>query len=183
MSASRRSPPTTCGIGDDLKIRWDIAFFQMMLETGNLTFKGDVSAKQNNFAGMGATGNHVPGESFPDVATGVKAHLQHLLLYAGVHLDNPVAERTRKVQEWGVLHRMAEIALRTDQLRGTRQAVGADVAPLCPRHFGNRRSLLRQPLQKPRSEPRAAGARQARLGPGEVEAGGPESGYGRRYGG
>jgi hypothetical protein len=90
-------------IGDDLKIRWDIAFFQMMLETGNLTFKGDVSAKQNNFAGMGATGHHVPGESFPDVATGVKAHLQHLLLYAGVHLDNPVAERTRKVQEWGVL--------------------------------------------------------------------------------
>jgi hypothetical protein len=90
-------------IGDELKIRWDIAFFQMMLETGNLTFKGDVKANQNNFAGLGATGNHVPGESFPDVATGVKAHLQHLLLYAGEHLDNPVAERTRKVQEWGVL--------------------------------------------------------------------------------
>ena len=90
-------------IGNELKIRWDIAFFQMMLETGNLTFKGDVSSKQNNFAGMGATGNHVPGESFPDVATGVKAHLQHLLMYAGEHIDNPVAERTRKVQEWGVL--------------------------------------------------------------------------------
>ena len=53
--------------------------------------------------GLGATGRHVPGESFPDVATGVTAHLQHLLLYAGEHLDNPVAERTRKVQEWGVL--------------------------------------------------------------------------------
>ena len=90
-------------IGDELKIRWDIAFFQMMLETGNLTFKGDVSATQNNFAGMGATGKHVPGESFPDVATGVKAHLQHLLMYAGEHIDDPVAERTRKVQEWGVL--------------------------------------------------------------------------------
>jgi hypothetical protein len=90
-------------IGDELQIRWDIAFFQMLLETGNLTFKGDVKASQNNFAGLGATGNHVPGESFPDVATGVKAHLQHLLLYAGEHLDNPVAERTRKVQEWGVL--------------------------------------------------------------------------------
>jgi len=90
-------------IGDDLKMRWDIAFFQMMLETGNLSFKGDVSASQNNFAGLGATGRHVPGESFPDVATGVKAHLQHLLMYAGVHLDNPVAERTRKVQEWGIL--------------------------------------------------------------------------------
>jgi hypothetical protein len=90
-------------VGEELKIRWDIAFFQMMLETGNLTFTGDVSATQNNFAGLGATGKHVPGESFPDVATGVKAHLQHLLLYAGEHLDNPVAERTRKVQEWGVL--------------------------------------------------------------------------------
>jgi len=90
-------------IGDELKIRWDIAFFQMLLETGNLTFKGDVKSNQNNFAGLGATGKHVPGESFPDVATGVKAHLQHLLLYAGEHLDNPVAERTRKVQEWGVL--------------------------------------------------------------------------------
>ncbi|WP_245256609.1 glucosaminidase domain-containing protein [Hyphomicrobium denitrificans] len=90
-------------IGDELKIRWDIAFFQMLLETGNLTFKGDVKSNQNNFAGLGATGKHVPGESFADVATGVKAHLQHLLLYAGEHLDDPVAERTRKVQEWGVL--------------------------------------------------------------------------------
>jgi hypothetical protein len=90
-------------IGNELNIRWDIAFFQMMLETGNLSFTGDVSASQNNFAGLGATGRHVPGESFPDVATGVKAHLQHLLLYAGVHLDHPVAERTRKVQEWGIL--------------------------------------------------------------------------------
>ncbi|MFT3731603.1 MAG: glucosaminidase domain-containing protein [Hyphomicrobium sp.] len=90
-------------IGNELKIRWDIAFFQMMLETGNLTFKGDVQPQQNNFAGMGATGNHVPGESFPNVATGVKAHLQHLLMYAGEHIDDPVAERTRKVQEWGIL--------------------------------------------------------------------------------
>lgn len=89
--------------GDELKLRWDIAFFQMLLETGNLKFTGDVSSKQNNFAGLGATGRKEPGESFPDVETGVKAHLQHLLLYAGEHLDNPVADRTRKVQEWGVL--------------------------------------------------------------------------------
>lgn len=90
-------------IGEELGIRWDMAFFQMLLETGNLTFTGDVSPSQNNFAGLGATGKKEPGESFPDVATGVKAHLQHLLLYAGETLDNPVAERTRKVQEWGVL--------------------------------------------------------------------------------
>ncbi len=90
-------------IGDEVGIRWDTAFFQMMLETGNLTFKGDVSISQNNFAGLGATGRKQPGETFPDVATGVKAHLQHLLLYAGETVESPVAERTRKVQEWGVL--------------------------------------------------------------------------------
>ncbi|MEQ1651035.1 MAG: hypothetical protein ABL897_00955, partial [Hyphomicrobium sp.] len=90
-------------IGDELQIRWDTAFFQMLLETGNLTFSGDVSSSQNNFAGLGATGKKEPGETFADVPTGVKAHLQHLLMYAGEKLDNPVAERTRKVQEWGVL--------------------------------------------------------------------------------
>ncbi|MEQ1669914.1 MAG: glucosaminidase domain-containing protein [Hyphomicrobium sp.] len=90
-------------VGGELQIRWDTAFFQMLLETGNLTFTGDVSPDQNNFAGLGATGKKEPGETFPDVATGVKAHLQHLLMYSGEKLDNPVAERTRKVQEWGVL--------------------------------------------------------------------------------
>ena len=90
-------------VGEELGIRWDTAFFQMLLETGNLTFTGDVDVSQNNFAGLGATGKHESGETFPDVATGVKAHLQHLLMYSGEKIDNPVAERTRKVQEWGVL--------------------------------------------------------------------------------
>ena len=90
-------------IGDELGIRWDYAFFQMLLETGSLKFTGDVSVDQNNFAGLGATGRKNPGEAFADVPTGVKAHLQHLLLYAGEHIDDPIAERTRKVQEWDVL--------------------------------------------------------------------------------
>lgn len=90
-------------LGTELGIRWDTAFFQMLLETGNLKFGGDVSPQQNNFAGLGATGNGAPGESFPDVKTGVKAHLQHLLMYSGQTIENPVAERTRNVQEWGVL--------------------------------------------------------------------------------
>lgn len=89
--------------GEDLSLRWDIAFFQMILETGNLTFTGDVKPKQNNFAGLGATGNGEPGESFKDVTTGVRAHLEHLVMYTGQRVENPVAERTRKVQEWGVL--------------------------------------------------------------------------------
>ena len=90
-------------IGGELQVRWDTAFFQMLLETGNLTFTGDVSPNQNNFAGLGATGKKEPGESFPDVPTGVKAHLQHPLMYSGETIDDAVAERTRKVQEWGVL--------------------------------------------------------------------------------
>ena len=89
--------------GEDLGMRWDIAYFQMLVETGSLKFGGDVKPAQNNFAGLGATGNGERGESFKDVTTGVRAHLEHLLMYTGEKIVNPVAERTRKVQEWGVL--------------------------------------------------------------------------------
>jgi hypothetical protein len=98
--------------GERLGLRWDYTFYQMLLETGYLNYRGDhgrrgdVSASQNNFAGLGATGRGNPGESFPDVATGVLAHLQHVLLYSGEVIENPVAERTRKVQEWGILKSM-----------------------------------------------------------------------------
>jgi len=89
--------------GEELNIRWDFAFFQMLLETNALKFTGDVSSSQNNFAGLGATGGGVKGESFTNVSEGVRAHLEHLLIYAGVRVDNPVAERTRKVQSWNIL--------------------------------------------------------------------------------
>lgn len=89
--------------GEALGLRWDVAFFQMILETGALSYKGDVRADQNNFAGLGASGGGAHGERFADISSGVKAHLQHLLMYSGDHIDDPVADRTRKVQEWGVL--------------------------------------------------------------------------------
>jgi hypothetical protein len=89
--------------GEEIGLRWDVAFFQMVVETGSLKFGGDVKPAQNNFAGLGATGNGERGETFKDVATGVRAHLEHLAMYSGEKLANPVAERTRKVQEWGVL--------------------------------------------------------------------------------
>ena len=72
--------------GEALGIRWDYAFFQMVVETGYHTFersrgrRGDVRPAQNNFAGLGASGRGVRGESFPDVSTGVLAHLQHVLM-------------------------------------------------------------------------------------------------------
>lgn len=94
--------------GELYGVRWDFAFYQMLIETGSLTYwrgnrAGDVRPEQNNFAGLGATGNGVRGESFKDIETGVRAHLEHVLLYAGRPVDNPVAERTRKVREWRVL--------------------------------------------------------------------------------
>src|SRR6185503_18485649 len=47
--------------GDALGIRWDYAFYQMLLETNYLSYKtgsgrwGDVDPRQNNFAGIGTT--------------------------------------------------------------------------------------------------------------------------------
>jgi hypothetical protein len=94
--------------GEELGVRWDIAFYQMIVETGALSYwrgnrRGDVRPEQNNFAGLGASGNGVHGESFKDVETGVRAHIEHVLLYAGHPVADPVAERTRKVREWRVL--------------------------------------------------------------------------------
>ena len=89
--------------GEQLRLRWDYAFFQMLVETGNLTFTGDVRPAQNNFAGLGATGKGEPGERFESVSKGVRAHLEHVLMYSGEPIAEPVAERTRKVQEWGIL--------------------------------------------------------------------------------
>ncbi len=96
-------------LGEQMGMRWDYAFYQMMLETGSLSYTrdgkkpGDVKPRQNNFAGLGATGKGAPGETFASIEDGVKAHLQHLLMYSGERVEAPVAERTRKVQEWGVL--------------------------------------------------------------------------------
>lgn len=85
-------------------VRWDYAFFQMVVETNYLQFKrgdghpGDVKPRQNNFAGIGTTGGGVPGDSYPDVKTGVLAHIQHLVAYSGERLAQPVAPRTQLKQ-------------------------------------------------------------------------------------
>jgi len=89
--------------GEALNVRWDYAFFQMLLETGYLAYGGDVKPEQNNFAGLGATGKGARGESFKDISAGARAHIEHLVMYSGDRVENPVAERTRNVQEWGVL--------------------------------------------------------------------------------
>lgn len=63
-------------------VKPEVAFAQTMKETGFLQFGGDVSIGQFNFAGLGTTGNGVPGNSFPDVRTGIRAQIQHLKAYA-----------------------------------------------------------------------------------------------------
>jgi hypothetical protein len=91
--------------GEAWHVRWDYAFFQMALETNYLKFRrgdgkrGDVHEKQNNFAGLGATGGGVPGERFKDIKTGVLAQIQHLVAYSGERLAQPVAERTQLKQD------------------------------------------------------------------------------------
>jgi hypothetical protein len=109
---NRRLSPRFERIADDYRrhgetwnVRWDYAFFQMALETNFLTYRrgngawGDVNPKQNNFAGLGTTGGGVPGDSYPDVSTGVLAQIQHLVVYSGQRLANPVGHRTRLKQD------------------------------------------------------------------------------------
>ncbi len=91
--------------GNAWNVRWDYAFFQMAIETNYLKFRradgrrGDVHEKQNNFAGIGATGRGVPGDRFPDIKTGVHAQIQHLVAYSGERLADPVAPRTQLKQD------------------------------------------------------------------------------------
>lgn len=91
--------------GEAWAVRWDYAFFQMAIETNFLTYRqpngrmGDVNPRQNNFAGIGTTGGGVPGDSFPDVSTGVLGQIQHLVVYSGEWVDRPVAQRTALKQQ------------------------------------------------------------------------------------
>ena len=63
-------------------IRPEVAFCQTMKETGFLQFGHDVKPDQCNFAGLGATGNGVAGNSFASVREGIRAQIQHLNAYA-----------------------------------------------------------------------------------------------------
>ena len=74
-------------------VRAEVVFAQAMLETAWLQFGGDVHVEQFNFAGIGATGGGVPGNSFADVRTGLRAQVQHLKAYASTAaLNNPCVD-------------------------------------------------------------------------------------------
>ena len=90
----KRNPQTklNCSVEDIVRyyyeeagregIRPDVALCQALTETGFFAYGGDVSPKQNNFCGLGATGNREPGASFATPQLGVRAHIQHLMAYA-----------------------------------------------------------------------------------------------------
>lgn len=63
-------------------VRADIALCQALKETGFFAYGGDVVPEQNNYCGLGATGNKVKGAYFKTPQEGVRAHIQHLLAYA-----------------------------------------------------------------------------------------------------
>ena len=63
-------------------VRPDIALCQAIKETGCWAYGGDVTPEQNNYCGLGATGKKNPGASFATPQLGVRAHIQHLMVYA-----------------------------------------------------------------------------------------------------
>lgn len=86
----------------DEGVNHDIAFCQMTLETGFLKYGGSVKRSQNNFCGLGATGSTVSGEVFPDIRTGVRAHIQHLKAYASKEdINKPCVDRRYKYVKRG----------------------------------------------------------------------------------
>ena len=95
--------------GEMLGVRWDFAFYQMIIETGALSYwrgnrHGDVKPTQNNFAGLGATGERRAGrELHRHRRRACAPTLSTCCLYAGRPVDNPIADRTRNVRDWGVL--------------------------------------------------------------------------------
>jgi hypothetical protein len=71
-------------------VNHDIAFSQMCLETGYLSFGGLVTSEMNNYAGIGSLGPEAIGERFPSPRIGVRAQIQHLKAYA---TDAPLKQK------------------------------------------------------------------------------------------
>ena len=77
-------------------VRPEVVYAQAMLETGWLSYQGGSdSVTQYNFAGLGTVGDGNPGNSFPDVRTGIRAQVQHLKAYACMDALNNACVDTR----------------------------------------------------------------------------------------
>lgn len=69
-------------------VKPEVVFGQSMNETGYLKFGGDLKPEQFNFAGLGATGGGVAGNSYESVQIGLRAQVQHLKAYASTETLN-----------------------------------------------------------------------------------------------
>ncbi|MDR1230604.1 MAG: glucosaminidase domain-containing protein [Spirochaetaceae bacterium] len=90
----------------------DIAFAQMCIETGFLSFRGQVTPDMNNFAGLGTTGEPgVKGERFPTPQIGVRAQIQHLKAYATAEpLNGKLVDTRYKWVKYGSAPTIADLA-------------------------------------------------------------------------
>lgn len=70
--------------GAKLGVRFDVAFAQSVIETGYFSFPsfGQLTNKDNNFAGIGACDTCAHGWTFPTADTGVEAQLELLREFA-----------------------------------------------------------------------------------------------------
>ena len=74
-------------------VRLIVAIAQMILETNFLLFSGSVRAIQYNYAGLGAVAVAHPGLAFPNMRTGIAAHVQHMKAYADAEpLSTPIVD-------------------------------------------------------------------------------------------
>lgn len=62
-------------------VNYALAFCQMCLETGYLRFGNLVTPEMHNYCGLGAMDAEHPGEMFPTMQLGIRAHIQHLQAY------------------------------------------------------------------------------------------------------
>lgn len=111
------APKLTCSVEDIVRyyyeegaregIRGDIALCQALKETGFFAYGGDVDPAQNNYCGLGATGNGVKGAAFDNARLGARAHIQHLLAYAttrrpSVDVIDPRYEIVQEVRRYKI---------------------------------------------------------------------------------
>jgi hypothetical protein len=95
-------------------IRPDLAFAQALHETGNFRYGGDVISLQNNYCGLGTTGNGVKGAWFASVEIGVRAQIQHLLAYTTTRpptlsIVDPRYELVKRSEKFGQSYTWTEL--------------------------------------------------------------------------
>ncbi len=111
-------------------VRAEVAWCQTILETGWLGFENcDVSPTQNNYAGIGATGNGEPGNKFDSPREGVRAQIQHLKAYASTQSLNNTCVDPRFTYVTRGVAKFVEILGMQENPGGYGWAGGADYGP------------------------------------------------------